>query len=129
MNRNWILWIIVGVIVIGVGALLLSGRYSSNMNNMNNKQNQNNQQQNTSNTVNIINFSFQPGSLTVKAGDTVTWVNNDSTTHTITSDNGAFTSSGNLAPGDKYQFTFTKAGTYPYHCSIHPSMTATVTVQ
>jgi plastocyanin len=61
-------------------------------------------------------------------GDTVTWTNDDSTTHTVTADAGAF-KSNDLAPGDKFTFTFTTAGAFAYHCSIHPTMTATITVQ
>lgn len=81
------------------------------------------------NTVIIQNFAFNPNNLTVKTNTTVTWINNDSTTHAVTSDNGAFQSSGNLNQGANYTFTFTKAGTYPYHCSIHPKMKGTIVVQ
>lgn len=80
------------------------------------------------NSISVANFSFSPNSLTVKVGTKVTWTNNDSVTHTVTENNGAF-NSGDLAPGSSFSFTFSKAGTYSYHCSIHPSMTATITVQ
>ena len=80
------------------------------------------------NAVSIANFAFSPASITVKVGDSVTWTNNDSTTHTVTADDNSF-SSGDLAPGATFSFTFPKAGTYAYHCSIHPSMTGTVVVQ
>ncbi len=80
------------------------------------------------NSISIANFAFSPSSLTVKAGTKVTWTNNDSVTHTVTEGNGAF-NSGDLAPGSSFSFTFSKAGTYSYHCSIHPSMTATIVVQ
>jgi plastocyanin len=79
------------------------------------------------NSVSIMNFSFNPNSLTVKVGTKVTWTNHDSVTHTVTADQGAFNSP--VAPGSSFSFTFTKAGTYAYHCSIHPSMTATIIVQ
>lgn len=83
----------------------------------------------TANTVSIVNMSFSPSSLTVTAGTTVTWVNNDSVTHTVTeTDNQTGPKSGNLAPGQSYTFTFSSAGTYQYHCSIHTSMTGSVTV-
>jgi plastocyanin len=61
-------------------------------------------------------------------GTTVTWTNNDSVTHTVTADAGAF-DSGALSPGHTYSFTFRTSGTYSYHCSIHRSMTATIIVQ
>ena len=82
------------------------------------------------NTIVIQNFAFSPATLTVPSGTTVTWTNNDSPTHTITSDAGdpVDFSSGSLAPGASYQFTFTTPGTYAYHCSIHPSMKGTVVV-
>ena len=80
------------------------------------------------NSIALANFAFAPSSLTVKVGTKVTWTNNDSATHTVTADQGAFDSK-DLPPGQSYSFTFTKAGTYAYHCAIHPSMTATVVVQ
>lgn len=79
------------------------------------------------NSISIVNFAFSPQSVTVTVGTKVTWTNNDSVTHTVTADGGAFNQM--LAPGSTFSFTFTKAGTYSYHCSIHPSMTATIVVQ
>lgn len=78
--------------------------------------------------VTIKDFAFSPTSVTVKVGDTVTWTNQDSAIHTVAADNGEF-SSDNLAKGAAFSFTFTKAGSYPYHCSVHPTMKATVVVQ
>jgi plastocyanin len=81
------------------------------------------------NNVSIQNFSFQPSNVNVSVGDTVTWTQKDAgTQHTVTSDNGAF-GSANLATGQTFAHTFDQAGTFAYHCNIHPSMTATVTVQ
>jgi plastocyanin len=81
----------------------------------------------TENAVGITNFAFSPASITVKAGTTVTWTNNDSVAHTIVGDNGG-PSSGSIAQGGTYSYVFNTAGTLAYHCSIHPSMTGTVTV-
>jgi beta-lactam-binding protein with PASTA domain len=78
--------------------------------------------------VTIINLAFDPASITVNAGDTVTWVNEDTTAHTIVADDGSF-DSGSVAPGESFQFTFAAAGAVPYHCGIHPSMTGAVVVQ
>jgi len=75
--------------------------------------------------VSISNFAFTPASVTVSAGDTVRWTNQDSTTHTV---KGSSFESGQLAQGDTYEFTFTEPGVYDYACSIHPSMKGTVTV-
>ncbi len=79
------------------------------------------------NSVAIHNFAFGPQGVTVKAGTTVHWTNNDTEPHTVTSDTGAFNSPV-LQPGASYSFTFTKPGTYSYHCTIHPFMTAKVMV-
>jgi len=76
----------------------------------------------------IQNFSFQPASITVAVGSTVTWTNKDSASHTVTADDGSFDSKP-IASGSTFSQTFTKAGTYAYHCAIHPSMKATITVQ
>jgi len=77
--------------------------------------------------VTILNFAFGPQAVTVKAGSTVHWMNHDTEAHTVTSNAGAF-GSPVLQPGAGYSFTFTKPGTYRYHCTIHPFMTGTVTV-
>lgn len=83
------------------------------------------------NTITMKNFAFNPPSLTIRPGTTVTWVNQDSATHTVVSDTGApeAFSSASLQNGGMYTYTFTAPGTYSYHCSIHPSMKGTITVQ
>jgi plastocyanin len=80
--------------------------------------------------VKIDNFSFGPTTVTVPVGTTVTWVNRDDIPHTVvsTDDPKAFKSKV-LDTDEKFSFTFTKAGTYPYFCSVHPKMTAKVIVQ
>jgi amicyanin len=81
--------------------------------------------------ITIKNFAFDPPALTVKAGTVVTWMNQDGAAHEIVSDAGspeAF-SSAPIVNGQSYSFTFARPGTYPYHCSIHPSMTGTVIVE
>jgi plastocyanin len=81
----------------------------------------------STNKVSIANFNFSPSSLMVTKGATVTWTNNDSAPHTVTADDGSFTS-GTLNQGDTYSHTFDDAGTINYHCSIHPMMKASVMV-
>src|SRR6266404_3891307 len=78
-------------------------------------------------TVPVQNFAFIGDPLTINAGDTVTWTNNDSVTHEPVSDTGAF-DTGVIAPGNSASFKFASAGTYPYHCSIHPFMKGTIIV-
>jgi len=78
--------------------------------------------------VNIDNFVFGPQALTVPVGATVTWTNKDDIPHTAVSTDGAFKSKV-MDTDEKFSYTFTKAGTYPYYCSIHPKMTGKVIVQ
>ena len=76
----------------------------------------------------LRNRAFMPDELDVAAGTTVTWVNTDSTTHTSTS-NASGWNSGNIAPGSSFSFAFQNAGTFQYHCAIHPGMVGTVLVR
>jgi plastocyanin len=80
------------------------------------------------NSVSIANFTFTPGTLTVPAGTTVTWTNNDSATHRVASDTGVF-NSGDLPQNASFTFTFNNTGTFPYHCSIHTYMHGTIIVK
>lgn len=80
------------------------------------------------NAVTIQNFAFGPATLDVAVGTTVTWTNQDSTSHTATADDGSFDSKP-IAAGATFSQTFSTAGTFTYHCSIHSSMTGTITVQ
>lgn len=75
-------------------------------------------------------YSFSPSTMSVKVGTTVTWTNTTQAPHTVTSDSGDPASiNGSLdSSGSTFSFTFTQAGTYNYHCSVHPYMTATITV-
>ncbi|MBE1493871.1 plastocyanin [Amycolatopsis lexingtonensis] len=83
----------------------------------------------TSNTVAIKDFAFAPAATTVKKGTTVTWTNSDQDPHTVTSTgSGGPLRSPTLQTGQSYSYTFTTPGTFEYLCTIHPFMTATVTV-
>ena len=73
-------------------------------------------------------MAFTPATTQVAVGTTVTWVNNDTVQHTVTSDTKLF-DSGPIDPGGKFTYTFTQAGTFAFHCSIHTSMTGSITVQ
>lgn len=79
------------------------------------------------NSVKIQNFAFHPAHITVKAGTKVTWTNSDEIPHTATSDDGVW-DTGLLAQGKSGSYTFTKPGTYNYHCTPHMYMKGTVTV-
>ena len=78
--------------------------------------------------VKIDNFSFGPQTVTIPVGATVTWTNRDDIPHTSVSTDGVFKSKV-MDTDEKFSYTFTKAGTYPYYCSIHPKMTGQVVVQ
>jgi plastocyanin len=77
--------------------------------------------------VRIDNFTFAPQTLTVKAGTTVTWINEDDIPHTVVS-TGHFRSKP-LDTGDKFTYTFPTAGSFAYFCSLHPHMQASITVE
>jgi plastocyanin len=78
--------------------------------------------------VKIDNFSFEPQTLTVTVGTTVTWTNRDDIPHTSVSTEGVWKSKV-MDTDEAFSYTFTKAGTFPYFCSIHPKMTGNVVVQ
>jgi len=78
--------------------------------------------------VNIKSLAFEPAALNVKVGTTVTWTNNDSVAHTVTSDAGNLLNSPTLLPGQSFNFTFAIAGSVAYHCSLHQTMRGAVVV-
>lgn len=82
------------------------------------------------NSVEIKDYAYAPVSITVKVGTKVTWTNQDSVRHDVVDDNNDSNgpSSNLLAKDESYSFTFTKAGTYKYHCTPHPYMKGTVIV-
>lgn len=78
--------------------------------------------------VQIDNFTFTPETLIVPVNTTITWVNKDDIPHVIAGSNGLFKSKA-LDTDDRYSFTFTKAGTYPYYCTVHPKMEGKIVVR
>ena len=76
----------------------------------------------------LSNRAYMPDNLDIAVGTTVTWMNTDSESHTSTSDATGW-NSGTVAPGGRFSFAFQAAGTFPYHCSIHPGMVGTVVVR
>lgn len=81
-----------------------------------------------SGSSNLTTTAYSPNPVNVSVGGTVTWMNNDNTAHTSTANGGAF-DSGTIAPGASVSRTFPTAGSFPYHCTLHPGMVGTVTVQ
>jgi plastocyanin len=89
---------------------------------------------NTSTAVTVVSGArtlgsnaYSPNPVTITHGGTVTWTNMDTIAHTATSDSGVF--NGSLPAGGQFSYTFPNAGTYTYHCTIHPGMVASVVVQ
>ena len=77
--------------------------------------------------VHISNFTFGPQVLKIRAGQTVTWVNDDDIPHNVTATDKSFKSKV-LDTGERFSFTFPHAGTYAYFCGLHPHMTGSVIV-
>src|SRR5215218_3567246 len=77
--------------------------------------------------VSVVDFAFEPGTLSVPAGATVTWTNTGSRPHTVTADDGSF-DSGRLDPGEQFSQTFDQPGTFAYHCGFHPEMQGSIVV-
>jgi len=80
------------------------------------------------NQVLIQGMAFNPLTITVALGTSVTWTNKDAVAHTVTSNTGIF-DSGSINTNGTFSYTFSTVGTFPYHCTVHPYMTATVIVQ
>ena len=73
-----------------------------------------------SHDISIVDYEFQPQSITVRAGEPVTWTNSSGRIHTVTSDGGPELDSGDIGPGEAYGHVFDQPGSYSYHCAIHP---------
>ena len=143
MRRSTLLTIIVIAILIVGGAAALTHKSNKATNttqptssSTQNKSNTSSTSSNSNQTaatgnIDIKNMMFTPSQISVAKGGTVTWTNNDSTAHTVTDDlsNVGGPASGNIQPGSTYSYTFDKAGSYQYHCSIHPSMRGTIVVK
>ncbi|SVE31573.1 uncharacterized protein METZ01_LOCUS484427, partial [marine metagenome] len=86
--------------------------------------------QSTDHSVNIQSMAFSPNTITIQVGDSITWTNQDSFSHTATSTSGPVSfDSGTLSNSATFTFTFTTPGTYQYKCNFHSSMTATIIVE
>jgi amicyanin len=149
MSKGWIVGIIIAVILLVGGSLALanmSSKDSDKSTSSTSDTSSMDMNKDTSSTANsgdansskavatdkidIANYAFSPANATVKVGTTVTWTNKDAVGHTVTSDDGSDggLDSKLLNQGDTYSMTFSKAGTFTYHCTAHPYMKGTVTV-
>jgi plastocyanin len=134
INKNTIIIGVVVLVVAGGGLLFVlnqSGKKTQTQQDTT-SQSQPTAQVGTSpatakNSVTIQNMAFSPATLTIKVGDGVTWTNQDSIGHSATADDNSF-DTGIIDQGQSGSTTFSKAGTYNYHCSVHPSMHGTIIV-
>ena len=81
------------------------------------------------NRIEIKDFAFNPQTITVKSGETVTWINRDEEPHTIVSVGKQFKKSTALDTDQEFTITVGAPGTYDYFCSVHPKMTGTIVVE
>jgi plastocyanin len=126
--------LIIVLVIIIAGGLILGHRRSNPTNTSTASSNQSSGSSSSApatGNIKINNMMFTPSQITVAKGGTVTWTNDDTTTHTVVDDlaNVGGPHSGDIAPGSTYSFTFNKAGSFQYHCTIHPSMRGTIVVK
>ena len=76
----------------------------------------------------IADFKFDPANVTASVGDVITWTNADSAPHAVGLDDGSCSMQGNIAQGQKKSLAFSQAGTFPFHCTVHPDMKGTITI-
>lgn len=125
MKTSWIFGLVVVVIVIGGGLLIFGNKKQAPAPSTTTEQSSSAQ----GNNVEIKGFAYQPATLTVKAGTTVTWTNKDSVGHSATSDDGKTFDTGVFAQNETAKVTFNTPGTYNYHCTVHPSIKGTIVVE
>lgn len=123
MHNTRLLILLVGLTLVGAGC-----GQTANNNATNNTVNQATVT-NQATTIAIADMAFSPATLRIKVGTTVTWRNDDGFTHLVQSDTTNLFQSPRLASGETYRFTFDTPGTFGYHCTIHPSMAGTITVE
>ncbi|MEP7204822.1 MAG: cupredoxin family copper-binding protein [Candidatus Saccharibacteria bacterium] len=119
--------IVIILLALGGGIFFLNNNQTSPPSG-GNAGNQTQNQTPATGTVNIEGNAFNPTTITINKGETITWQNNDSVMHRIAADDGSF-DLGDQAGGAKVKFTFNTAGTFNYHCTIHSFMKGIVVVK
>ncbi|HEU0235104.1 MAG TPA: plastocyanin/azurin family copper-binding protein [Candidatus Limnocylindrales bacterium] len=79
-------------------------------------------------TASIIDFEFDPATVSAKVGDVISWTNDGSAPHTATLDDHSACATAQLAAGQSGAISFSAAGTYPFHCAVHPTMKGTIEI-
>lgn len=129
-NSKVVIGVVIVLVVVIAGYFFFKNGYSAPAVQNNVAPTQEAQTTVTENQVTIQSFSFNPGTITIKVGTTITWANQDDTTHTVTSVGGQQElESGNLSKGQSFTHTFATVGEFNYQCSIHTSMQGKVIVQ
>lgn len=119
MNRKTIILIACGAVIVGSAAFFVMRQHASAPT----------VTPVTGTAVSIKNYQFEPIQLHIKKGETVTWTNNDAAPHIVAGDDAAAWAAGPmLKQGDVYMHTFDTAGTFAYHCNIHPGMRGSIVV-
>ena len=118
MKKRWSFAGLSVVVVLAIAAVLIARPMRA----------RSEEAKNMAGEVKIDNFTFNPQTLTVPVNSAVTWVNKDDIPHVVTGNGGLFKSKA-LDTDQTYSYTFTKAGTYEYYCSIHPKMVGKIVVQ
>lgn len=126
IKKNNFVSIFIILIIVVLGVVLIKYFFPSSSVPVNNSVIIPTSQPLSTNTIIISEYTFIPSTLTVKIGDTITWINQDSAPHDIVSTE--FTSPL-LQKGGKFDFTFNTKGTFVYNCGIHPNMTGTIIVE
>lgn len=124
METSTIIWILIALLLL-IAIIFAINFYTNDNPPIVNDTNFTNSSQDY--MINIDNFNYTPVALTVSRGDRVTWINNDSISHTVTSDDQVF-ESGLLDKGEEFSYTFNETGTFTYFCIPHPFMRARVIV-
>jgi plastocyanin len=79
-------------------------------------------------SASAVGNAWTPAAVSAKVGDVITWTNQDTVPHKVALDDGSCQMSANISGGSKASLVFSAAGTYPFHCSVHPSMKGTITI-
>lgn len=124
---NKVVFLILIVVALGVGGFFFMQQQTSKTT-TNEGAVQTEEQSLAKNEITIENFAYSKPSITIKAGESVTWTNKDSVGHTATADDGSF-DTPLIEQGQSETVMFDKPGTYAYHCTPHPNMKATVVVK
>ena len=113
------------LVVLGILAIVVVGGCSTNSP----KDSEDSTTSTDSKTVEIKGFAFSPSEIIIKAGDTLTWTNEDSAPHTVTSNSGNELNSGEILSGETFEHAFATPGTYEYHCEYRSNMQGKITVE